>query len=124
MFEPLRLTVLAPTGTLLDVDQADWVQVQLTDGAPLGIFPGHAPLLAETAAAPLRYADRSGEHVLDLKGGILHIKDGSVIVLINESARPADAAPPGFPALEPAGGARFERLARELLTEIRADEEG
>lgn len=78
MFEPLRLTVLTPVAALLDVTELRWVQVRLADGGGLGIFPGHAPLLAETAAAPLRYADSEGEHVLDLDAGILQITPSGV----------------------------------------------
>ena len=65
MSEPFRLTVLTPEQTLLDVQRVAWVQVQLADGGPIGVYPGHAPLLAETTAAPLRYQDPSGEHALD-----------------------------------------------------------
>ena len=49
--------VLTPIKTLLDVEGVAWVQVRLADGGGIGIYPGHAPLLAETVTAPLRYAN-------------------------------------------------------------------
>jgi len=73
MLKPLRLTVLTPTETLLDVEGVAWVQSHLADGGGIGIYPGHAPLLAETVTAPLRYAGPSGEHTLDLEAGILQV---------------------------------------------------
>ncbi|MCB0154427.1 MAG: hypothetical protein KDF65_06475 [Anaerolineae bacterium] len=81
MTEPLRLRVLTPAAALLEVATAAWVQVQLADGGGIGIWPGHAPLLAETVAAPLRYADAQGEHHLEVGAGVLHIEAGSVTIL-------------------------------------------
>ncbi|MCK4315602.1 MAG: F0F1 ATP synthase subunit epsilon, partial [Anaerolineae bacterium] len=76
----LRLTVLTPAKTLLDVEGVAWVQARLADGGGIGIYPSHAPLLAESVTAPLRYADDSGEHTLDLEAGILQVdRDGATI---------------------------------------------
>ena len=80
MTKSLRLMVLTPAKTLLDVEEVAWVQVRLADGGGIGIYPGHAPLLAETVAAPLRYADGSGEHSLHLEAGILQV-DGEGVTI-------------------------------------------
>ena len=61
MARSLHLHVLTPAETLLRAD-AQWVHVRLADGAGISIYPEHAPLLAETLTASLRYADSSGEH--------------------------------------------------------------
>lgn len=116
----LHLTVLTPARTLLDVESAAWVQAQLADGGPVGIYPGHAPLLAETVAAPLRYADRSGEHALDLGGGILRVNGEGVMVLTRgvETSRVSET-------LEVSEDDwRFDRLARELLSALSAQPDG
>ena len=81
-FEPLRLTVLTPAEILLEVPEADWIEGQLADGVPIGIYPGHAPLIAETEDGPLRYADARGQHTIDLGAGVLHVSDGQVTILI------------------------------------------
>lgn len=78
MPELLRLVVLTPVSTLLDAGDVKWVQLRLADGAGIGIFPGHAPLLAETVAAPLRYADANGEHILNVDAGILRVANAAV----------------------------------------------
>jgi F0F1-type ATP synthase epsilon subunit len=67
------------------------VQARLADGGGIGIWPGHAPLIAETASAPLRYADETGEHSLSLKAGILHIEKTGVTVLTDGQAQVAPA---------------------------------
>lgn len=126
MIKPLHLTVLTPARTLLNVEGAAWVQARLADGGGIGIHPGHAPLLAETVTAPLRYADPSGEHTLDLEAGILQIKRGGVTVFTSGPAQPREGVQTdGSP--EPSQGsedARFDRLAQALLATMRAQPKG
>jgi len=86
MVRRLRLTVLTPDETLIEVDEAAWVQARLADGGGIGIWPGHAPLVAETVTAPLRYADAAGEHSLNLEAGILQIDESGVVILTSEAA--------------------------------------
>ena len=116
--------VLTPAETLLDVEEVAWVQVRLADGGGIGIYPGHAPLLAETVSAPLRYSDRSGEHTLDLEAGILQVDRGGVTVLTSGVIRTSEfseTAQPGLPnSSEVSDDARFDRLLRELLTTVQA----
>lgn len=113
MRKRLRLLVSSPVRILLEVDEVSWVQVRLVDEGWLGIYPGHAPLLAETMAGPLRYADDDGEHALDVLSGILHVCDGKVALSIgNDEAL--------FEAAEQFTAARFDRLARSLLLGMKA----
>lgn len=81
MITSLHLTVLLPGKVLVDAIDVAWVQVELADGGGIGIYPGHAPLLAETVTAPLRYADGGGEHTLHLAAGILQIDSQGVAIL-------------------------------------------
>ncbi len=117
-FKPLQLTVLTPVETLLEATGVTQVQVRLADGAGLSIYPGHAPLLAETVAGPLRYSDVSGEHTLALESGILHITlDGVTIftpgALLSGAGEPVDAGQV----------ARFDRLAGVLFAALQAGSE-
>ena len=125
MARPLRLTVLTPAEALLDLGEAAWVQVRLADGGPIGIYPGHAPLLAETVAAPLRYADPSGEHALDLEAGILQVDGDGVTIFTSGSlqAREGSQPPQDSGSGSVSGEMRFDRLAQALLTTIRAQPE-
>jgi F0F1-type ATP synthase epsilon subunit len=112
MTKPLRLTVLTPAETLLDVEEVAWVQAQLADGGGIGIYPGHAPLLAETVTALLRYADPLGEHTLDLEAGILQVDDNGVTILTSGLAHTSEVSQ----TPEVLEGTRFDRLAQELLS--------
>jgi F0F1-type ATP synthase epsilon subunit len=114
VIKPLRLMVLTPAKTLLDVAQVAWVQVQLSDGGGIGIYPGHAPLLAETVTAPLRYADELGEHALGLEAGILQVERDGVTIFTSGPTQTSEVSKTS----EVSEGARFDRLARALLTAL------
>lgn len=119
MIEPLRLRVLTPAETLAEVEGVKWVQALLADGCGISIWPGHAPLLAETVTAPLRYADATGEHTLDLEVGILQVdRDGVTIFTSGLAQPPADSKPAGG-----WGEARFDRLTQTLLATLGASRE-
>jgi len=128
----LHLRVSTPEGPLLEADGVTWMRIQLADGGSIGIRPGHAPLLAETVAAPLRYGDGLGEHSLDLEGGILHIHPQGVDVYASTPAtrRASRQAPrqdrnaaedSALESGEMEGQLRFDRLARSLLQALQAD---
>jgi F0F1-type ATP synthase epsilon subunit len=77
----LRLEILTPEGILVDCEEVAWVQARLADGATIGIWPRHAPLIAETVAGSVRYADVEGEHAIELLGGFMHVEGGGVTIL-------------------------------------------
>lgn len=68
------------------------MRARLADGGPIGIYPGHAPLLAETITAPLRYADGSGEHMLHLEAGILQVDDEGVTIFTSGLVQTSEVA--------------------------------
>ncbi|MBC7262307.1 MAG: hypothetical protein H5T63_09860 [Chloroflexi bacterium] len=97
---------------MLEAFNVHWIQVRLVDGGEIGILPGHAPLLAETVTAPVRYADDAGEHAVLVHAGILQITPGEVSIyttgLAEEGAIPT--TPAGFDEEKP-----FARLMGTLL---------
>ena len=114
MANSLYLQVLTPAETLLSMEEAQWIHVRLADGAGISIYPGHAPLLAETITAPLRYSDASGEHVFDARAGLLHIADDHVTVLTSGKSEPGERPAPSAVSEE----RRFDRLARQLQARL------
>jgi F0F1-type ATP synthase epsilon subunit len=115
----VRLQVLTPAETLLEVEEAGRVHVRLADGTGLSIYPGHAPLLAETVTAPVRYADESGEHTFDVEAGILQVEDRNVMVFTSGKPEAAETPRPSAVAQEK----QFERLARELQDRLQTEPE-
>jgi len=92
VIKPLRLMVLTPAKMLLEVEGVAWVQARLADGGGISVYPGHAPLLAETVTAPLRYADGSGEHALDLEAGILQVDRDGVTIFTSEPVQTSEVS--------------------------------
>ena len=116
MPEPFHLTVMTPAQTLLEAEGVTWVRARLVDGGPIGIYPGHAPLLAETVTAPLHYANASGEHAIDLDAGILQVGSEGVTIFAG-SAKPGEGLEP---SQGPEDEGHFDRLERELMTALDA----
>ena len=110
----MLLTVLTPVKKILEVRAVSRVQVRLADGLGLGIYPGHAPLLAETAPAPLFYTVGDEERELELEAGILHILAADEIFLYVPGKLAGDVASQEGEPQEP----RFERLAQTLLSTL------
>ncbi len=116
----LDFRVLNPAETLLEVQEATWVHLRLADGTGITIYPGHAPLLAETVTAPLRYADDAGEHVFSVEGGILRAKRDEVQLFTRGESEAAAAPASSAVSTE----RRFERLAQELRTRLDEEPDG
>ena len=105
MSDLLRLRVWSPAETLLDVEGVQWVHVDLNRARPLTIWPGHAPLLAETTTESLRYADEAGTHVVPLSPGMLEVRENEVLILVGGVLETS----------EEDDGERFDRLTDALL---------
>ena len=120
MAELFLLTVWTPGETLLEVNGVLKVSVMLADGS-IGIYPGHTPLLAETAAGPLQYFDETGEHHVDLEMGILQIEQHQVAVFTSGFAGEKAF---GEDELSIKADERFDRLTWELMDTLTARPSG
>jgi F0F1-type ATP synthase epsilon subunit len=119
MTKLLRLQVLTPAESLLEAEDVSWVQARLADGCGIGIYPGHAPLLAETVDAPLRYADEAGEHNFEVEAGILQIDDDNAVTVLTSGASRASSESSTIPTVaEDTEEREFHRLAEELLNRL------
>jgi F0F1-type ATP synthase epsilon subunit len=101
----LRLRVWSPAETVVDVAGVQWVHIELGQARPLTIWPGHAPLLAETTAEGLRYADDEGTHAVSLAPGMLQVSGNEVLILVGGALQ----------ASEQDGDERLARLTETLL---------
>jgi len=77
----LTVEVLSLGSGGLRVDKISSLQIQLADGSWLGVRPGHAPLVTATCDGELRYRLDDDEKTVQVKGGILHLKDDLVSIL-------------------------------------------
>ena len=65
------------------------VVVNATQG-DLGVFPGHAPLLAEISPGPLHYYVDGKVQILHTSGGIIEVKNNIVSILADKCIRAED----------------------------------
>ncbi len=119
----LRLGILTPERTLLDVANVRRVSLKLADGGWLSIYPRHAPLLAETLAGPVKYTTATGTETISIAESVLQVMDNVVTLLtVGEPAAPETDI---TAAVADEEEKHFERLARALLASLGAsfDEE-
>lgn len=110
---------MTPAETLREVEEAGWVALRLADGTGLTVYPGHAPLLAETITAPVRYAENGDEHAFAAKAGIVRV-DGDVVTVFTSGE--SELETPDAASLS-SEEHKFERLARELRQRLHHEEE-
>ncbi|MFP4395080.1 MAG: hypothetical protein ACLFTI_07425 [Anaerolineales bacterium] len=122
MADPLRLTVLTPGETLLEVAAVEKVRLKLQDGGWLSIYPLHAPLIAETMAGNVSYIEEGMMRSINLAPGILWISEGDITIFTSgEVGAEVAGRSPEKLAQE---AERFDRLARQLLITLQARPDG
>lgn len=77
----LKLEVLSLGSGGLNVEGISAMQVWLADGSWMGLHPGHAPLVTATADGELKYRLDGEEIIVQVRGGILTLKDDTVSIL-------------------------------------------
>jgi len=89
------LRIITPERVRLQVS-VYWLQAP-TVGGMLGIWPLHLPLLDSLAPGEVEYEAQDGVHRERIEGGMLHVRQGQVIVLTGSAE---GIPPPGAEALE------------------------
>lgn len=79
MAATIRLEIITPDRMVFDQD-VNMVIARATDG-DIGILPGHAPLIAGLAIAPLRVKTQDGERQLAISGGFMEVQPNKIILL-------------------------------------------
>jgi F0F1-type ATP synthase epsilon subunit len=113
----LTFQVLTPEGIIFELANLDSVNVPLADNCPIGIRPGHAPLIAETNAGSVTYRDKTKIEHIDLYPGVLQIRDNIVKILTagrlgEEKAEPDDSVI-----------REYDRLMQTLIKKLSSEDE-
>ena len=82
----MQLIISSPDGEVLNQSQVDWVNLKLSNGYPISIYPKHAPLIALTSACTLKY--RIGDQVNEkrIPAGVLSVSGGQVKCFLDSDA--------------------------------------
>jgi F0F1-type ATP synthase epsilon subunit len=111
--KPLTLRILSPEGPILEVHDVTAINVPLADGGGIGIRPGHAPLIAETAPGPVVYQTPGEDNRIEVLPGLLEIANNVATILTvgktgDSSNDKGDAPPSEFAEI-------IESIAQELI---------
>lgn len=77
------LRILTPERAIYD-GAVSWVQIPLEDGM-LGVWPGHAPLVATVAAGIVTYMEAGVQGQSSVRPGVLLIDGTHCVVLLSDS---------------------------------------
>jgi len=77
----LVLKVITPEGIILQKAHLNAINIPLAGVSSIGVRPGHAPLIAETARGTVRYRDAESKETINLHSGVLEIKNNLVTIL-------------------------------------------
>ena len=78
--QSVHLLILTPEEVLFE-GEADWVEIPLHDGL-VGIWPGHAPMIASLRGGQLVYQARGETRGLAVQSGILRVHEEGCAVLV------------------------------------------
>src|SRR5271167_1251091 len=81
----MRLIVTTPTTIALDESPVRHVRAEDPSGA-FGIEPGHADFLTTLAICVVRWRNGGGEHYVAVRGGILRVREGTVVEIATREA--------------------------------------
>lgn len=77
----MHLKILTPDGIILEKKSLIAINVPLADGRPIGILPGHAPLIAETVQGSVGYRTSTSKGDIEVHAGVLQIRNNKVTIL-------------------------------------------
>jgi F0F1-type ATP synthase epsilon subunit len=113
----LILKVLTPEGMVFTKMGLDAVNIPLADGSPIGIRPGHAPLIAETIKGAVRYRSINQEDEIHLHAGVLEIRE-DVIMLLTAGEIQNTPEVLGEPVI-----IEYYRLMKTLIQQIQTEDQ-
>ena len=113
----LTLKVLTPEGMVFTKEGLDAVNIPLADGCPIGIRPGHAPLIAETVKGAISYRSINQEDQIHLHAGVLEIRE-DVIMLLTAGEIEKTPERLGEPVTT-----EYDRLMKTLIQQIQREDQ-
>jgi len=77
----LTLRIITPEGNIVEESDLLSININLAEDNPIGIRPGHAPLIAATKKGAVTIHRTQDEAVFNLHSGVMEIRDNSVTIL-------------------------------------------
>jgi F0F1-type ATP synthase epsilon subunit len=112
----LSLKVITPEGAIVEMEGLTAINVQLVDDNPIGIRPGHAPLLSSMKQGVIKIKSTTGPESIGLRAGVLKIRNNQVTILTSGALGDANLEPSQPDQNE------FERLMNTLVNEYSSED--
>jgi F-type H+-transporting ATPase subunit epsilon len=85
----VRLIVTTPTAIAVDEDSVRHIRAEDSSGA-FGIEAGHADFLTTLSICVVRWRNRSREHYIAVREGVMRVRDGKVVEIATREAVVSD----------------------------------
>lgn len=108
----LSLKIITPEGLILEMTDLTAINVNLANDNPIGIHPGHAPLLAGTKQGTLKIRSANGSDSIELREGVLKVRNNQIIILTSSTITDANLKPSQPDQNE------FQRLMNTLVNQF------
>jgi len=109
----LTLKVFTPNGLIHELTELSTINVPLANGYPIGIFPGHAPLIAGTLQGSIRYQRTKQKGEFKLDAGILSIRDNVVVIFTVGELGESEKLQPSIEEI------KYNRLMERLVNKLK-----
>lgn len=111
----LTLRIITPEGIIIEKSDLISINIDLADGNPIGIRPGHAPLIAETKEGTVTLHNTQEDTEIKLHSGVMDIRDNSVTILTAGLIDKTTTGP------ESSSGVEFNRLMKSLVDQLKPE---
>ena len=111
----LTLRVQTPEGVIVEKTDVESIIIPLANACPIGIRPGHAPLIAETDLGMIKYRQNEKFEKINLHSGVMEIRNNVITIL---TAGEVDKFPEEFTQLALSD---YDRLMQTLVEQIISD---
>lgn len=113
----LTFQVLTPEGMIFELVNLDSVTAPLADNCPIGIRPGHAPLIAETTEGAVTFRSEKKKEHINLYPGVLQIRD-NIVKILTAGKLDKDQTEHEDSVIK-----EYERLMQTLIKKLNSEEE-
>ncbi len=111
----LTLKVITPEGVIFEQNDLRAVNIPLSNSNPIGVRPGHAPLIAVTEKGAIIFRDLDNNSEINLYAGVLEIRNNIITLLTSGEVTENDQS-----LIEPSN-MRYDRLMKTLANQISSE---
>ena len=79
----MDLIISTPEKEVINQGSISFINITLSDGYPISVYPGHAPLIALLSEGIIKYQDGKGLNKISISEGLIKIDNDLVKCFVN-----------------------------------------